>query len=333
MQFTRTLPKALVHRAAIAEAFLTDARRRNEDEVLLAGQLPRFHAFYHDTLGPRDSHDPMLLLEACRQGIFVVAHRFLDVPLDHKFLLRAMEFEVLDATALVREDTPTNVVINVRIERRTRGRAGVVGLLLRFTSVIDGREAMTAGINYSWMPPEEWARLRTARRIELGLPVIPSALPVQRADPARVDRRDPVNTVISPSRATAAGGRTARLVADTSHPAMFDHWLDHVPGMLELEAFRQLALTAAVDAGTLLSPSAALVGLSARFRCFGELDLPLECRTAPVLPGADIQCTLHQCGSLVADARIRLADRSPAHPAPGVGVSAGAGAEAVRTHG
>ncbi|MGN5381510.1 AfsA-related hotdog domain-containing protein [Streptomyces lasalocidi] len=41
-----------------------------------------------------------------------------------------------------------------------------------------------------------------------------------------------------PARATADGGLAARLVPDTTHPVMFDHWVDHVPGMLELEACR-----------------------------------------------------------------------------------------------
>src|SRR5690349_20903770 len=102
MQFTRTLSRELVHRAAVAEVFLTDAERRGEDEILLAAQLPRRHAFYHDTSGPHTHHDPLLLLEACRQGIFVVAHRYLDVPLGHKFLLRTVEFEVPDPAELVR---------------------------------------------------------------------------------------------------------------------------------------------------------------------------------------------------------------------------------------
>ncbi|MEU6085088.1 ScbA/BarX family gamma-butyrolactone biosynthesis protein [Streptomyces sp. NPDC047108] len=334
MQFTRTLPKSLVHRAAIAEVFLTDAERRGEDEVVLAGQLPRLHAFYDDTLGLRTDHAPMLLLEACRQGIFVVAHRYFDVPADHRFLLRTVEFEVRDATALIPGSIPTELVIVARIERRMKGRSGLTGLRLRFTTTIGGREAMSACIAYSWMPPDAWESVRTEQRTRLGLSETPLALPVPRIEPALVDRRDPANAVISVSCPTGDGGRAALLVPDTGHPVMFDHWVDHVPGMLELEALRQLALTAAVDAGTLTTPAAQTVRLSARFRRFGEMDLPLECRTSPAPPGADIPCTLHQSGHLVAEARIGFADRAPApthraeeHPAvlsAAAGVAAGA---------
>ncbi|WP_330336135.1 ScbA/BarX family gamma-butyrolactone biosynthesis protein [Streptomyces sp. NBC_00557] len=317
MQYTRTLPRELVHRAAVAEVFLTDAERHGEDDVLLAAQLPRRHAFYHDTLADRARHDPMLLLEACRQGIFVVAHRYLDVPLGHKFLLRAVEFEVPDPAALVCGDHPTEAVIATRIEHRFRNRAGVTGLRLRFGMTVGDREALLARIDYSWMPPRAWTRLRAGQRGALGLPETPVALPGRRVEPARVGRRDPGNAVISAPRTGPDGTRTARLVPDTGHPALYDHWVDHVPGMLELEALRQLALTAAVDAGALSAPTALPVGLAARFRCFAEMDLPLECRTGPVLPGADIECSLHQPGAVAVEARLRLAEPGPARPTAG----------------
>ncbi|MFD8733879.1 ScbA/BarX family gamma-butyrolactone biosynthesis protein [Streptomyces sp. NPDC059618] len=308
MQFTRTLPKELVHRSAAAEVFLTDAERRGEDEIVLAARFPRQHAFYDDTLGPRTHHDPFLLLEACRQGIFVVAHRHLGVRLGHKFLLRAVEFEVPDPAALARGDGPTEAVITTRIEQRFRTRTGVRGLGLRFALVIGAREALLARIDYSWMPPDDWTRLRARQRDALGLPAVPVALRGQRVDPALVGRRAAANTVISPPRAADDGAHTARLFAETTHPTLYDHWVDHVPGMLELEGFRQLALRASVSAGAVRTSSPLPVALAARFRRFAEMDLPLECRTTRAVAGADIQCTLRQPGALAAEARIRLAD-------------------------
>ncbi|MFI1168930.1 ScbA/BarX family gamma-butyrolactone biosynthesis protein [Streptomyces sp. NPDC020801] len=322
MQFARTLPKELVHRAAIAEVFLTDAERRSEDEVLLAAQFPRLHAFYDDTLTPRTHHDPLMVLEACRQAIFVVAHRHLGVPMDHKFLLRTVEFEVLDLAALVPGDTPTEAVIGARIEHRFQDRSGVTGLRLRFTATIGRCEAMSARIAYSWMRPEDWTRLRARQRHALGLFDPPVARQGPRIDPALVGRRDPANAIISPPRITGDGRSTARLVAQTTHPTLYDHWVDHVPGMLELEAFRQLALTAAVRAGTMRTPTALPIGLSARFRRFAEMDLLLQCVTAPVMPQAAVECTLYQLGTLVAEARISLTDPNTADLA---GVLAGAG--------
>ncbi|WP_112471184.1 ScbA/BarX family gamma-butyrolactone biosynthesis protein [Streptomyces triticisoli] len=324
MQFARTLPKELVHRAAIAEVFLTDAKRPSEDEVLLAAQLPRLHAFHDDTLAPRTHHDPFMLLEACRQAIFVVAHRYLGVPLGHKFLLRAVESDVLDPTALVPGNTPTEAVIAARVGERLRSRSGMTGLRLAFTVTIRGRPAMSARIDYSWMRPRDWTRLRAGQRGALGLSGRPVALRGPRADAALVGRRDPANVVISPPRTTGDGGSAARLVARTTHPTLYDHWVDHVPGMLELEACRQLALTAAVAAGALRTPTALPVGLSARFHRFAEMDLPLLCLTAPVLPGADVECALHQLGAPVAEARIGFADRDTAGLAAVAGIAGAA---------
>ncbi|MFJ5532604.1 ScbA/BarX family gamma-butyrolactone biosynthesis protein [Streptomyces sp. NPDC093261] len=326
MQFSRILPKELVHRAAVAEVFLTDAERLGEDELLLAAQLPRRHAFYHDTLGPRTHHDPLLLLEACRQGIFVVAHRYLGVAPGLKFLLRTVEFEVPDHTALTCDGRSTEALIATRVEHRFRTGATVTGLRLRFTLTIGGQEALLARIAYSWLPPREWTRLRAGQRGALGLPTVPVALPGPRVDPALVGRRDPANTVISPPRTAGDGTRTARLIVDTAHPTLYDHWVDHVPGMLELEAFRQLALTAAAAAGTVRTPTALPVALAARFRCFAEMDLPLRCRTAPTSPGADIECTLHQPGALAAEARIRFAAPNPDALAGALETSAARGA-------
>ncbi|MFF3448660.1 ScbA/BarX family gamma-butyrolactone biosynthesis protein [Streptomyces sp. NPDC002667] len=308
MQFTRTLPKELVHRSAVAEVFLTDTERRDEDGILLAARFPRRHAFYDDTLGPRTRHDPFLLLEACRQGIFVVAHRHLGVRLGHKFLLRAVEFEVPDPGALIRGDRPTEAVISTRIERRFRVRGEVRGLRLRFALAIGAREALLARIDYSWMPPEDWTSLRAGQRDALGLPAVPVPLRGTHVDPALVGRRTPANTVISPPRTAKDGAQTAHLFAETTHPTLYDHWVDHVPGMLELEAFRQLALRASVSAGTVRTSGALPVALAARFRRFAEMDLPLECRTAPAVAGAAVECTLRQPGALTAEARIRLAD-------------------------
>ncbi|WP_405918111.1 ScbA/BarX family gamma-butyrolactone biosynthesis protein [Streptomyces sp. NBC_00728] len=315
MQFTRTLPKQLVHRSAVAEIFLTDAERHGEDEIRLAARFPRRHPFYDDTLGPRAQHDPYLLLEACRQGIFVVAHRYLGVPLGHKFLLRAVEFEAPDQTALTRRDRPTEAVIAARIEQRFHTRTGPRGLRLAFTLTIGAREALLARIDYSWMPPAEWTSLRAGQRDALGLPAVPVALRGPRVAPALVGRRAPANTVLSAPRAADDGTHTARVLAETTHPTLYDHWVDHVPGMLELEAFRQLALRASLAAGTVRTSSVLPVALAARFRRFAEMDLPLECRTAPVRPGADIECTLRQPGGLAAEARIRLADADTVRPA------------------
>ncbi len=95
---------------------------------------------------------------------------------------------------------------------------------------------------------------------------------------------------------------------DRSHPVLFDHGSDHIPGMVLLEAFRQAArLTATADGGCSTSPdgwSPALVTI--RFSAFGELDLPVSVETVlePAGPDRSVLATAVQDGRILASARL-----------------------------
>lgn len=84
-------------------------------------------------------------------------------------------------------------------------------------------------------------------------------------DPHRVDRTSPDDVVLSP----VAGGRPGRwmLRVDPAHPVLFDHAVDHAPGMLLLEAARQAAH--AVGGG-----SSTVFGMRTHFARYVELDAP-----------------------------------------------------------
>nr|WP_248002016.1 AfsA-related hotdog domain-containing protein [Streptomyces sp. RPA4-2] len=64
---------------------------------------------------------------------------------------------------------------------------------------------------------------------------------------------------------------------DTAHPTFFDHPVDHIPGMVLLEAARQAAL---VSTGM---PDALLLGLKSNFARYAEFDAPcwIEPRVEP----------------------------------------------------
>jgi hypothetical protein len=72
------------------------------------------------------------------------------------------------------------------------------------------------------------------------------------------------------------------LRADLDHPILFDHPVDHAPGMLLLEAARQAALAR--------SPrTASVIGMTTRFIRYTEFDVPCHVSAAPLAPGADSQ--------------------------------------------
>ncbi|MFD8090196.1 ScbA/BarX family gamma-butyrolactone biosynthesis protein [Streptomyces malaysiensis] len=321
VEFSQTVPRELVHRLSLAEVFLTGVLARDEDTLDIGVQIPRSHVFYRDTAGCRHIYDPMVLVEAVRQSLLMLGHDLFERPFGTKFILRNIALHDADITALAVCDVPTDVVLRCRIVRRFRGREGLKGARLSYSALIGDRVAATLEGSMSWLTPAEWRAAREEGRATLGLPVQATFTACEsgpRIGEALVDRRDTSNVVISPPEChlTPDGGetRTARLLVDTSHPVLFDHPLDHVPGMLTLEAFRQLSIATAVQTGALPSASAVLTGLKARFTGFGELDLPITCQSVQAEGdggSAVLRCAMKQAGRTIADGELRLT-RAPA---------------------
>lgn len=314
VEFSRTVPRELVHRMSLTEVFVTGVLARDEDTLDVGMQIPRSHAFYRDTAGCHHVYDPMVLVEAARQTLIMLGHRLFEMPFGTKFILRDIALGDTDLAALSVRGVPTEVVLRCRILRRFHGREGVSGARVSYSALIGDRVAATLECNMSWVTATRWQTMREERRAALGLPLnapFEAHDSERRIPKALVDRRDPANVVISPLRLPPGGDGTgtARLVVDTGHPVLFDHPLDHVPGMLILEAFRQLSIATAVENGTLPSASAVLTGLSARFTGFGELDLPITCesvRTAGDGTNAVLHCAMKQDGRTIADGELRL---------------------------
>jgi hypothetical protein len=110
--------------------------------------------------------------------------------------------------------------------------------------------------------------------------------------PQTVGRISPTDVVLSP---TGKPGRW-QLRVDTAHPALFDHPLDHVPGMMLLEAARQATVAT-------LGPSCMPLEITSEFRRYTELSSPCvieTCRipTAGTAPGQSVLVTGHQNGEL-----------------------------------
>ena len=87
---TATVPRQLVHRAAVAETFLTGWNRTADHRFSVSAQWPRAHGLHVSS--DRSAYDPLLVVETVRQSGTLIAHTEYDVPLDHHFVLH--EFEV-----------------------------------------------------------------------------------------------------------------------------------------------------------------------------------------------------------------------------------------------
>jgi len=70
-------------------------------------------------------------------------------------------------------------------------------------------------------------------------------------------------------------GHLAQMRVDVTHPFFFEHPIDHVPGLMLIEAGRQLATAIAhVELRVPFGAAFVLNGLNAQFLSFAELDAP-----------------------------------------------------------
>jgi hypothetical protein len=312
LRFESTVPRRLVHRDAVSEVFITDSTAVGENEFVAAAQLPRGHYINENSA----LYDFLLLVEAGRQAAVVVAHRHLDVPLDAPFIFKFLRLDVLDPSLLRIGSRSANarVSMSVSAERNRAGRLRGFTFSDAMLSIDDKPAvALAGGLIFLMKPAFEALRSRgRAAKLARFRPVASRLLP---ASPATVARREARNVVISEPTVWGDGKAEASLVVDVGHPHLFDHPLDHVPGNLQLEACRQLAIATVARWHGFDPASLVVLSASVDFDDFGELDLVTRInvevgepwfdagRQVTVVP-ADL--TLRQAGDVVTRARLEV---------------------------
>ncbi|MEU2234372.1 ScbA/BarX family gamma-butyrolactone biosynthesis protein [Streptomyces vietnamensis] len=271
LRYDATVPRAMVHRAAVAEVFLTDSRPTpgREETFDVAAQLPRAHII-GETAG---AHDFLLLLEVIRQSGVYIAHRYEDVPLEESFIFRGLRTRLTDLTAVRTGDRPAEAVVTLTClpQRKRNGR--VQALDFTGSLAIDGEQAISIDGGLAFFSKPVYQALRTRQRA--GVEGTGSLVPEYvRADPSTVGRRNPYNVVITQPLSAGDSAMASMVVADQSHPHLFDHRLDHIPGNLLLEAARQLATGAVAHLHGIAPDGLQVVSVDVDFREFAELDLP-----------------------------------------------------------
>lgn len=269
-RLTTTVPREYVHRAAVSEVLLTGweaaveatgatgateaAGPDRSDVFAVSAQWPRSHSFFTQTGGYQD---PMLLIESVRQVGSLLAHAEFDVPFGHQFLMWDMSFSTA-RELLVADDVPTEIELRTVCRDIVRRGRVLGGMRYDVTVLRDGRALATAGAAFSCTSPAVHRRLR-AGRLTTTDRVVPPPI-----DPAAVGHLGDRHVLLA-EPAPGAGDRW-ELRVDTAHPTFFDHPVDHIPGMVLLEAARQAAL---VSSGM---PDALLLGLKSNFARYAEFD-------------------------------------------------------------
>lgn len=253
---TTTVPREFVHRASVTEVLLTDWERVDELQFTVTAQLPRQHGFFATISG---CHDPLMIAETIRQAGILLAHAEFGVPLGHQFLMWDLAIDLMPEQLLV-DTTPATLVVEIACTDVKRRGANLAGL--HFDAVIhrDGQVAATGAATFTCASPAVYRRLRSASMGDC----VPAPLPLTSPTaPQDVGRVSPMDVVLSPVQKADCW----QLRVDTRHPVLFDHPVDHVPGMVLLEAARQA--TAAF-----LGYPCLPVGITSEFARYAELDAP-----------------------------------------------------------
>jgi hypothetical protein len=301
------MDRALVHRRAVMEVFVTDAVRLGDDTFAVAVQAPRAHGYYNDHTQRPALLDPLFLLEAARQAVTVVAHRWLGVSYDTSFLISDWTTEFADPSALrARGDAPDELVIEVAARDLRRRGTRLLAATLGCVFTLGGRPVGTSAVVAGYLSRDGYLAHREKSRgsVPPRSSDLPPARPGATADPALVGRERAGNVVLTDVE-HPGGALALRAVLDVpvGHPALYDHPLDHVPAMALLEAARQ----AAVLAAPLPAERSWARTFAATFRRFVELDSPV---TVTVARTGDARCTVDflQDGESVCTAEVGVAE-------------------------
>ncbi|MFC8229823.1 ScbA/BarX family gamma-butyrolactone biosynthesis protein [Streptomyces sp. NPDC057287] len=253
-----------VHLGRSDMVFLTDWRREEDGEFSLTARWPAPAAGL--------PYDPRVLTQTIRQSGLVIAHAAYGVPLTDQTLLHYFDFTVLPGFS-VSPEGPCGLSVEVSVtEPKKRGRS-VSSLSMDVRVLQGGSTAARADSEFGWISPRAYRRLR-GEHLTVDWNTWPLPAPV---DPRTVGRPAPVDVVL------AAGDRPLRweLRNDVDNTVLYDHPVDHVPGLVLMEAAHQAAHAALHPV-----PFEATTVTSA-FERYAEFDRPcwIEAEVLPAAPG------------------------------------------------
>jgi hypothetical protein len=260
------IPRQLVHKDTQAEVLLCGWQESGDDTFAIPAQWPRSHTFYNPA---HELYDPMLFAESVRQAIPLVSHVGYDAPMDHRQIWDYFRCTV-SPEALHRGPRPADCDLQLACTDVVRRAGRLGGMTMQATAVRGGQRVGVAETRFSNHTPAIYRRLRGPRCEAARATAHAVPLPAPLA-PEHVGRINWQDVVLAPG----PSNRCWQLRVDTTHPVLFDHPVDHIPGMVLLEAARQAAHAALRPHLTVMT------SMDARFTQFVEFDAPCWIEAEP----------------------------------------------------
>ncbi|WP_407836849.1 ScbA/BarX family gamma-butyrolactone biosynthesis protein [Streptomyces sp. DSM 116496] len=290
------VPQAYTHKSNPGEVLLATWWQTGVDAYTITARWPASHGFYRDRHG---LHDPLLLSETIRQTLPFLSHAAYEVPLGHQLLWQSFAWE-LTPTALRAEGSDAEIELRIVCPEVTYRKNRAASIAMEVEALRDGTLLGTARTRFTIQDPAVYRRLR-GPYADMVAANARALLPARPMAPHRVGRESGRDVVLSPTDSTGCW----ELRADTGHPILFDHAVDHAPGMLLIEAVRQAAQ--AVNSPRPVVP----VAMDLDFARYAELDAPCRFHAEPLAANV-LRIRAEQNGALIFTADVTVAD-APRH--------------------
>lgn len=282
----RPVSAAEVHKLDANEVLLTDWQHIGADRFSVSARWPARHRFYAEK---QDQRDALLLVECVRQSIPMLCHSAYDTPFGFRQAWENLRFAV-EPSMLARNGTDLAIRLDISCSDVIRRGSRLGGMTMDVQASWQGVPAAIVRTKFNNQSPVVYQRLRGANG-DVATAHAAALAPGRPVSSELVGRHRASDVVLAPAPDHPPYHWFLR--NDLAHPILFDHPVDHSPGMLLLETARQAALARCTRAAT-------VVGMTTRFIHYAEFDAPCLVSTAP-LPTADsrdgartVQVTLSQ---------------------------------------
>ncbi|MFJ8844909.1 ScbA/BarX family gamma-butyrolactone biosynthesis protein [Streptomyces cyaneofuscatus] len=266
------VPKEHAHLRDADAVLVRDRVRLGTDAYSLTADWPATEAAL--------PYDPRILAQLIRQGGLAVAHGDYGVPLTHQTLLYHLNYHVAPGFQVPR-DRSSALTVEVLVAETARRRTSAGALDMNINILDDGVAVARSETRFGWISPAAYRRLRGDRHTDdwATWDVPP---PV---DAASVGRTDAADVTLSP---TGVPNRW-QLRNDTANTLLFDHPVDHVPGLVLIEVAHQAAY--ALGSAAYFEP----IRVTSDFTQYVEFDAPCwieaELVSAPDAPVDTVRVT------------------------------------------
>ncbi len=278
LNYDQTIDRRLVHKSSIHEVFITDARHVGTDSFRVGAQLPRQHTLYSDRA--RNSYDPLLIAEVCRQTAIVMAHQYFSVPMGWLLLADKVDIRVSARELLIVGRQPANISVSVQVLRKVVKKDALLEAALMYTVGFGGKVAARVQAELKGVPRSIYVLMREINKNSKNLSDPFGSFDIEELAPSSLGRYDRRNVVINDS--FDPEGRIYPAKINPDHPGLFDHEVDHVSAAVLAEICRQASFRHFTQGAPTQKRRRFADWEISRFRMdftdFAELEAPIYCR-------------------------------------------------------